>query len=66
MDDEIFVRGDNNTLQIFSVSENARTDVFYCEDKINHVRIDYKTRRTMVSCDNKVKVLNRSEVVEEY
>ena len=51
---------------MFSVAENERTGHHAFDKKINWVRMDYRTRKIMISCDKKVIVATQTHVMEEY
>lgn len=57
---------DLDSIIFYSVSENCRTNILKFEEKIRYVRIDYKTKKIMVSSQNKISILNNGVVEEQY
>lgn len=66
LDDEMIVSTDQNTVQVYRVSDNMRMHNIKFEEKISFVRIDYKLRKIMVSSENKISLIDNGTVVDSF
>ena len=53
-----------NALMIFSVVDGARLANIKFDDKINLVRVDYKTKKIMVSTKEGISIIHNHKIIE--
>jgi hypothetical protein len=58
MDDELIVATDSDQIVTFKVSETLKSQSIKIPEKINMLRIDYSTKKLLVSTDQNIYIIN--------
>ena len=54
---------DQNAIQVFKMAEYSRIHTIKMEEKINHVRIDNRSKKLMVSTDKKIYLVDGGQII---
>jgi hypothetical protein len=66
LDEELVVSTEANTLQVYRISEETRIYSVKLPEEIAQVRIDYKTKQIIASCQHQIFLIHEGAVVEQF
>lgn len=65
LDDELYVATLAQSVQVYRISENTRVHNIKFEQPIRHARIDYRSKKLMVSTDRTIFMAQGGQIVEQ-